>query len=231
MDSRLKVRDHTEEVVNRAVRFCPKSGSLWCFAIRSAELASKVDHLYQRFNTALQVCAIALGICFFHSVWSANKQHCISIIFVVQAGMNNAEEYLDVFLSFMDFARRQWVSGKDKHDRSDGGSFREDFRAAARQCVDYLDQAFPSFRDTSLKLPAYWARTEANTFDDVSSARQTWEEFVKKKGYAGIVEVWMGYISFERELGNIPGARAIFKRCFSRRLAFANNEVRLLLCM
>ena len=131
---------------------------------------------------------------------------------------------MDVFLAFLDFARRQVASDTDIANREDGRSFLQDFRDAARQCVDYLDKTFPTFRDTHLKLPAYWARTEAKVFKDIAVARQIFEEFCTKKGYASMANVWECYVDLERELGNVNAARALFKRCFSRRLTLANGQ-------
>lgn len=80
--------------------------------------------------------------------------------------MQTAEEYQDVYLSYMDFARRQSLLSEGEAQEAYISAFRD----VARQCDEYLDTYFPTFHDVELKLPAYWARTEAKHFGNVKAS-------------------------------------------------------------
>ncbi|XP_024528014.1 squamous cell carcinoma antigen recognized by T-cells 3 isoform X1 [Selaginella moellendorffii] len=128
----------------------------------------------------------------------------------MKRGFQTPSEYLDVFLTRVDGLRRQMASVE---------RLREVFQRAA----DLLANYFPDFVDRSLRLQGYWARMEVRLAKDISAARSIWERLVKSSGW--MTEVWQGYINMELGLENINEVRALYRKCYSRKLEGNGSKV------
>ncbi|KAJ8755674.1 hypothetical protein K2173_022269 [Erythroxylum novogranatense] len=127
------------------------------------------------------------------------------------------EEYLELFLTRVDGLRRRILSGFEAEDVLDYSLIRGTFQYAS----DYLS---PHIKNSEglLRLHAYWARLENNLGKDLVAARGVWERLLKISGT--MLEAWQGYIAMEIELGHVNEARAIYKKCYSKRFAGTGSE-------
>ncbi|MBA0807392.1 hypothetical protein Gohar_023199, partial [Gossypium harknessii] len=98
---------------------------------------------------------------------------------------------------------------------------RESFQSLFQQAADYLS---PHMKNTDglLHLHAYWARLELKLGNDLIAARGVWESLLKTCG--SMLEAWKSYIAMEIELDHINEARAIYKRCYSKRFSGTGSE-------
>ncbi|KAE8655298.1 ATP-dependent Clp protease ATP-binding subunit ClpX-like [Hibiscus syriacus] len=124
--------------------------------------------------------------------------------------------YLDLFLTRVDGLRRR-ISSASGDDVLSYSMIRESFRQAA----DYLS---PHMKNTDglLRLHAYWAHLELKLGKDLNATRGVWESLIKSCG--SMLEAWKSYISMEIELDHINEARAIYKRCYSKRFSGTGSE-------
>ncbi|KAH9287575.1 hypothetical protein KI387_031692, partial [Taxus chinensis] len=136
----------------------------------------------------------------------------------LQCGFSNPEENLDLFLTRADGLRRKIMKRDEISNTSWVALLRETFQRAA----EYLSQNL-NYTDQFLHLHAYWARLECQLAKDMAAARGVWESLIKKSG--SILEVWQGYIDMELALNNVSEARAIYKRCYSKRFKGNGSEV------
>nr|KJB56279.1 hypothetical protein B456_009G114100 [Gossypium raimondii] len=126
------------------------------------------------------------------------------------------EEYLDLFLTRVDGLRRRISSAS-----GDGVLNYSMIRESFQQAADYLS---PHMKNTDglLHLHAYWARLELKLGNDLIAARGVWESLLKTCG--SMLEAWKSYIAMEIELDHINEARAIYKRCYSKRFSGTGSE-------
>ncbi|KAE8688795.1 hypothetical protein F3Y22_tig00110956pilonHSYRG00244 [Hibiscus syriacus] len=126
------------------------------------------------------------------------------------------EEYLDLFLTRVDGLRRR-ISSASGDDVLNYSMIRDSFQQAA----DYLS---PHLKNTDglLRLHAYWAHLELKLGKDLNAARGVWESLIKSGG--SMLEAWKSYIAMEIELDHINEARAIYKRCYSKRFSGTGSE-------
>lgn len=128
----------------------------------------------------------------------------------LQCGFSNPNEYLDLFLVRADGLRRRIMEMEEISKSSYLALLRETFQRAAEYLSSHLNHT-----DQFLHLHAYWACLEYHLGKDLAAARGVWESLIKTSG--GMLEVWQGYINMEVSAGNINDARAIYKRCYSKR--------------
>ncbi|XP_060167535.1 uncharacterized protein LOC132598590 isoform X1 [Lycium barbarum] len=135
----------------------------------------------------------------------------------LQCTFSSFEEYLDVFLTRVDGLRRRLSSLASGADSRDYIIIRETFQRAS----DYLS---PHLKNTEsfLRMYRYWARLESTLGKDLVAARGVWESLLKISG--SVLEMWLGYITMETEMGNINEARSLFKRCYSKRFPGTGSE-------
>ncbi|GAV63314.1 RRM_1 domain-containing protein/Lsm_interact domain-containing protein, partial [Cephalotus follicularis] len=126
-------------------------------------------------------------------------------------------EYLDLFVLRVDGLRRRLSLASEAEDVLNYSLIRETFQRAS----DYLS---PHLKNTEalFHMFAYWARLELKLGKDLVASRGVWERLLKICG--SMFEAWQGYISMERELGNIKEARSIYKRCYCRRFIGKGSE-------
>lgn len=135
----------------------------------------------------------------------------------LHCGFPNPNEYLDLFLVRADGLRRQIMKMDEISKSSYLAQLRETFQRAAEYLSSHLN-----YTDQFLHLHAYWARLEYQLGGDLEAARGVWESLIKTCG--GMLEVWQGYINMELSAGNINEARAIYKKCYSRRFKGSGSE-------
>ncbi|XWS20670.1 hypothetical protein CRYUN_Cryun31cG0122800 [Craigia yunnanensis] len=134
----------------------------------------------------------------------------------LQCTFSTLEEYLDLFLTRVDGLRRRFSSA-----RGDDMLNYSLIRGSFQQAAGYLS---PQMKNTDglLRLHAYWARLELKLGNDLTAARGVWESLLKTCG--SMLEAWQGYIAMEIELGHINEARAIYRRCYSKRFSGTGSE-------
>ncbi|XP_020088462.1 squamous cell carcinoma antigen recognized by T-cells 3 [Ananas comosus] len=129
----------------------------------------------------------------------------------------SVKEYLELYLTRVDGLRRRISLNGEKDSAIDFQLIRQTFMDAA----DFLSPQLST--DDLLHLHEYWARLEANLGKEMVAARGVWENLIKKSG--SMLEVWQHYIAMEIEMGHIQEARAIYKRCYSKRFSGTGSEV------
>nr|KJB70772.1 hypothetical protein B456_011G090800 [Gossypium raimondii] len=134
----------------------------------------------------------------------------------VQCTFSTLEEYLDLFLTRVDGLRRRLSSARGD-DVLNYSLIRESFQ----QATDYLS---PHLKNTDglLRLHAYWACLELKLNNNLTAARGVWGSLLKTCG--SMLEAWQGFIAMEIALGHINEARAIYKRCYSKRFSGTGSE-------
>eukprot|EP00873_Tetraselmis_striata_P018787 jgi/Tetstr1/439051/TSEL_027542.t1 len=121
----------------------------------------------------------------------------------MSAKLKGAEEVVEVVLARCDFLRRQ------------GGG--EALRRAFAEGREALAAADAKFCDPALRLPAYEAHCELQLGGGPEAARAVWENALK--GESGrLSSAWQAYAAFERSQRNLGAARALYKRCYARKL-------------
>ncbi|XVF26386.1 hypothetical protein REPUB_Repub14bG0011500 [Reevesia pubescens] len=206
----------------RAITDFPVSSDLWLgytrYLDRTLKVGTVVKDVYSR---ATRSCPwvgelwVRYLLCLERCLASEKE---ISAVFEksLQCTFSTLEEYLDLFLTRVDGLRRR-ISSARGDDVLDYSLIRESFQQAA----DYL---LPYMKNTGglLRLHAYWAHLELKLGNDLIAARGVWESLLKTCG--SMLEAWQGYIAMEIELGHINEARAIYKRCYSKRFSGTGSE-------
>eukprot|EP00879_Flechtneria_rotunda_P028124 GHRR01030203.1.p1 GENE.GHRR01030203.1~~GHRR01030203.1.p1 ORF type:complete len:418 (+),score=131.17 GHRR01030203.1:417-1670(+) len=142
----------------------------------------------------------------------SDDEHAALADRALAAGMQNVEDYMLVLLARADCLRRQLSTPPDIASEAV-----TKLRAWFRRSHDTITQYFPDLVESSLRLPSYWAHVEGVVLDDKAAMRAVWEETVK--GPLGrYYETWLAWTTMERQLRQIPQARSLFKRCYSRKL-------------
>nr|KJB70773.1 hypothetical protein B456_011G090800 [Gossypium raimondii]KJB70774.1 hypothetical protein B456_011G090800 [Gossypium raimondii] len=147
---------------------------------------------------------------------SERYQHFMAFEKSVQCTFSTLEEYLDLFLTRVDGLRRRLSSARGD-DVLNYSLIRESFQ----QATDYLS---PHLKNTDglLRLHAYWACLELKLNNNLTAARGVWGSLLKTCG--SMLEAWQGFIAMEIALGHINEARAIYKRCYSKRFSGTGSE-------
>ncbi|XVF23161.1 hypothetical protein REPUB_Repub13aG0013400 [Reevesia pubescens] len=194
----------------RAITDFPVSTDLWLDYTRYLDKTLKVGNIVKDvYSRATRNCPW-VGELWVRYLLCLERGHAsekeISAVFEksLQSTFSTLEEYLDLFLTRVDGLRRRISSAS-------GGN----------QAAEYLS---PNMKNTNgfLRLHAYWARLELKLGNDLIAARGVWESFLKTCG--SMLEAWQGYIAMEIELGHINEARAIYKRCYSKRFSGTGSE-------
>lgn len=176
LQDHLKVPAAVNEVYSRALRNCPWVGSLWANALRALELGSAFD-----------------------------KQHASLYNSALQAGLQTADDYMEVVLARLDGLRHR------------GADHLQDLRQGFQQAAELMQTYFPDYTDRTLRIHAYWADCELHMGKDPAAAEAVWEG-VLKSTVARYVEAWLGYTTMLVGSGNTAQARRVYKRGYSRKL-------------
>lgn len=177
MQDHIKVPAATNSVYSRAVRNCPWVGTLWANALRALELHSICDE----------------------------QQHASLYSSALQAGLQMAEDYMEVVLARLDGLRHMSTDSKP--------ALRQGFQQAAELMQTY----FPDYIDRSLRLHAYWADCEVHIGKDEAGGVAVWED-VLKGPMARYIEPWIAYVTMLVTSQNHAQARRVFKRGHSRNM-------------
>ncbi|KAG8481746.1 hypothetical protein CXB51_027220 [Gossypium anomalum] len=196
LDKILKAGNLVKDVYSRATRNCPWVGELW------------VRYL----------------LCLEHGL-ASEKEISAAFEKSVQCTFSTLEEYLDLFLTRVDGLRHR-ISSARGDDVLNYSLIRESFQ----QARDYLS---PHLKNTDglLRLHAYWACLELKLNNNLTAARGVWGSLLKTwiqecicLCSGSMLEAWQGYIAMEIALGHINEARAIYKRCYSKRFSGTGSE-------
>ncbi|KAJ4846914.1 hypothetical protein Tsubulata_010310 [Turnera subulata] len=207
----------------RAVTELPVSSDIWLDYTRYMNRTLKVGNIVTSVHSrAVKNCPwvgelwVRYLLCLERGRASEDE---ISAVFEksLQCTFSTVEEYLDIFLTRVDGLRRRISAGGDTKAALDYSIIRETFQYAS----DYLS---PQLKDTEslLHLHAYWSRLEVTLGKDLVAARGVWESLLKTSG--SMLKAWLDYIAMEIELGHINEARAIYRRCYSKRFPGAGSE-------
>ena len=182
MQDHIKVPAATNSVYGRALRNCPWVGSLWANALRALELRSTCDE----------------------------QQHASLYGAALQAGLQMAEDYMEVVLARLDGLRHMSTDSMQ--------ALRQGFQQAAELMQTY----FPEYLDRSLCLHAYWADCELHIGKDAAGAEAVWEE-VLRGPMARYIEPWIAYVTMLVSSENHAQARRVFKKGHSRNMQEAGQ--------
>ncbi|GIL49503.1 hypothetical protein Vafri_5836, partial [Volvox africanus] len=206
METHTKLPGPIKSVYDRAVRSCPWISAVWERAIRALDRTGAepeaVDEMYDN---------------------------------ALKAGLQTAEDCLAVILARLDYLRRLAVAASASASAAPAANVTASSKKAAAvttaaaaaafaklreaftSATDFMMSHFPDHVDRSLNLPAYWAYCEVYVMSDVPAAREVWESSLK--GALGrYAEAWAAYIAMERAARMIKETRALYKRCYGRRL-------------
>ena len=186
MEDHIKVAAAVNGIYTRALRNCPWVGSLWGNALRALELHPAFD----------------------------KTQHDALYRSALQAGLQTAEDYMEVILARLDGLRHM---GTDQ-----ATALRQGFQQAAELMQTY----FPDHMDRSLRLHAYWADCEMHVSKDPAAADAVWEGLLKTP-MGRYVESSIAYVTMLVAAGNHAQARRVYKKGYSKQ--FEENG-RVFLC-
>ncbi|EFJ45259.1 hypothetical protein VOLCADRAFT_118442 [Volvox carteri f. nagariensis] len=245
METHTKLAGPINAVYGRAVRNCPWVAAVWERAIRALDRTGApleaVDEMYgNALKAGLQHSTPQSGC--------SSSNRCRPLILpILTVGLRTRfpyrvpkqapDDYLAIILSRIDCLRRAAVAAKEAaaagggSGTGGGGSSKKEAAAAAAavaaafsrlrlafcSATELMMSHFPDHLDLSLSLPAYWAQCEMYVMCDTAAAREVWEGSLKG-GLGRYAEAWEAYIAMERSARLIKEARALYKRCYSRRL-------------
>ncbi|KAK9167828.1 hypothetical protein Scep_003019 [Stephania cephalantha] len=207
----------------RAITEFPISSDLWLSYARYLDQTIKVPKIVvDAYSRATRNCTWVkeLWVGYLLSMERAcASEKELSAVFeeALQCSFSNFDEYLDLFLTRIDGVRRRISTGMSEEDGLNYAAIREIFQRA----TDYLS---PSLMNSEglLHLHLYWSRLELHHAKDLVAARGVWESLLKTSGT--MIEAWQHYINMEIEMGHLDEARAIYRRCYSRRFAGTGSE-------
>ncbi|KAK9161931.1 hypothetical protein Syun_002833 [Stephania yunnanensis] len=207
----------------RAITEFPISSDLWLSYARYLDQTIKVPKIVvDAYSRATRNCTWVkeLWVGYMLSMERAcASEKELSAVFeeALQCSFSNFDEYLDLFLTRIDGLRRRISTGMSEQDGLNYAAIREIFQRA----TDYLSPSLMS-SEGLLHLHLYWSRLELHHAKDLVAARGVWESLLKTSGT--MIEVWQHYINMEIEMGHLDEARAIYRRCYSRRFAGTGSE-------
>nr|XP_043638216.1 squamous cell carcinoma antigen recognized by T-cells 3-like [Erigeron canadensis] len=213
----------------RAISEFPVSGDLWIDYTDYLNKTLKADKMLREiFSRATRNCPwvgeLWVRFCYIFMLYLERNRGFekeLSDVFErsLQCTFFTIDEYADIFLTRMDGLRRRILAAKEPDDDSliNISLIRDTFQRAC----DYLS---PQLKNTYslLQIPSYWARLESTIEKDTTAAREVWESLLKNS--RSMLEAWKGYINMKIQMGNISGARSIYKRCYTKRFSGTGSE-------
>ena len=144
LQDHLKVPAAINAVYSRALRNCPWVGSLWANALRALELAVAFNE----------------------------QQHAALYSSALQAGLQTADDYMEVVLARLDALRHR------------GPDHIQDLRQGFQQAAELMQTYFPDYIDRGHRVHAYWAECEIHLGKDPAAAEAVWEGVLKAQQHA-----------------------------------------------
>ncbi|KAK8584620.1 hypothetical protein V6N13_138577 [Hibiscus sabdariffa] len=206
----------------RAITDFPVSSDLWLHYTRYLDKTLKAGNVVKDvYSRATRSCPwvgelwVRYLLCLERGL-ASEKEISAAFEKSLKCTFSTLEEYLDLFLTRVDGLRRR-ISSASGDDVLNYSMIKESFQQAA----DYLS---PHMKNTGglLRLHAYWAHLELKLGNDLNAARGVWESLLKSCG--SMLEAWQSYIAMEIELDHINEARAIYKRCYSKKFSGTGSE-------
>ncbi|KAM1531250.1 hypothetical protein ACFX1T_020271 [Malus domestica] len=211
-----------QTLYERAITAFPISSYLWLDYTRYLDKTLKVGNVITNvYSRAVMNCP-CVGELWVQYMLSLERGHVsekeIASVFEKSLLCTlTLDEYLDLYLTRVDGLRRRISCAVEREHGLEYSLIRETFQNAS----DYLS-AYLKNTDGLLRLHAYWARLELNLHKDQLAARGVWETLLKLCG--SMLEAWQGYIAMETELGHVNEARALYRRCYSKRFPRTGSE-------
>ena len=165
LETDLKIEEVLDPVFKRAVRNVPWCSQIWQMRIRAYERWKKpVSEVQHVFEEALE------------------------------AGFQNAEEYRNLWMLYLEFLRRRidLVDDEDEREKQ-----LETLRNTFNRACEYLAKAFGLEGDPNCVILQYWARTEAIHAKDMEKARELWSDILSQ-GHNSKAASWLEFINLER---------------------------------
>ncbi|CAO2829854.1 unnamed protein product [Amaranthus hypochondriacus] len=206
----------------RAITEYPICSDFWIDYIRYLEKTLKVGDVVKNATSRATRNCSWIGELWVRHMLCLERAHAsedeISMVFekALQCSFSSYEEYLDLFLTRIDGLRRR-ISVAGEMQVLDYAVIRDTFQRAS----DYLSVHLKG-TDALLRLYGYWARLELTLANDIVAARGVWESLLKISG--SNIEAWQGYIKMEIDKGTLNDARAIFRRCYTKRFPGTGSE-------
>ncbi|XP_001602582.2 squamous cell carcinoma antigen recognized by T-cells 3 [Nasonia vitripennis] len=178
VETNIKIDDITEKIYVRAMRNVPWCAKVWQNWIR----------FYEKKNSPL-----------------TDVQKLIESAFAV--GFSTAEEYRNVWMSYLEYLRRRIDKSEDEKKNL------EILENAFNRACDHL-ASFGIEGDPSCEILQFWARTEAIHVNDMEKARSLWSD-IMSQGHSESATSWLEYISLERCYGDTKHLRKLFQKALT----------------
>jgi RNA recognition motif-containing protein len=162
-DKKVVVDSILIPIYERAVRNCPWSSSLWINYLRALErLKSTHEKVMNVFETALQ------------------------------SGFQQSDEYLQLWLSYLEYLRRKTNWKEDNEVKS--------LRKTLEKAVEHLSNIENGDPNSVLQ---FWAKIEAKFCGNMEKARDIWNKLLSSRSvFSSQVQNWIEFSNFERRFGD-----------------------------
>eukprot|EP00833_Pecoramyces_ruminatium_P000560 jgi/Orpsp1_1/1174592/evm.model.c7180000050684.1 len=124
--------------------------------------------------------------------------------------MNDMNNYIEVVISKIKYELNE-INWNENTDNEKIEYFRNLFIEKITEIETYFNPGDPLGRIEKL-----WINTEFNKFNNIEKTRQLYEDFTKKIGTN--TSLWLSYIKFEIQQGNISIVNQLFKSNYKRHL-------------
>ena len=174
LDKKVVIDTILIPVYQRAVRNCTWSSLLWINYLRALErLKSSHQKIIEVFESGLQ------------------------------SGFQESNEYLQIWLTYLDCLRRK-TNWKDDNEVK---SLRTTFEKAVEHLSNIEDA------DPNCSVVQYWAKIEAKFCSDIERARQLWNELMTNRpDIASQAQNWIAFSQLERVFGDEKHYKKVLMR-------------------
>ncbi|XP_012282732.1 squamous cell carcinoma antigen recognized by T-cells 3 [Orussus abietinus] len=125
------------------------------------------------------------------------------------AGFPTAEEYRDVWLTYLEYLRRGINRDSEEEDKQ-----LKIVSSTFNKACEHLANNFGLEGDPSCVILQYWARTEAIHADDIEKARKLWADILSQ-GHSSTAASWLEYIRLERSYGFTKHLRKLYQKALT----------------
>ncbi|KAG1673486.1 Squamous cell carcinoma antigen recognized by T-cells 3 [Nymphon striatum] len=176
INKKLKIADISIPIHERSVRNCPWSFNLWIIYIQALERYKRpCEDVQSLFDRTLQ------------------------------AGLSLADEYRQLWLTYLEYCARQVDWCKKEHN-DQLFLLRKTFQKA----IDFLSENYPNEGDPYCTIQQYWARLEARHLNNMGKARKIWTD-IMSYGNGKYAQMWLEYYNLERSFGDPEHERKVLQ--------------------
>lgn len=127
----------------------------------------------------------------------------------LQCGFASADDYISLWSAYIDY---QW---RRRNIPDVGEIVISRMRETFQKAIDHIQQLYDQRGDRTCSLKRQWAALEATHFDNMTKARELWEE-VMSEGHRREVSMWLEYAELERRCGSAAQTRKLLHEAVVR---------------